>query len=602
MAVYGCVTPRARVSQVMWHAQILLPNGAGSLPLYVQDTNATNPQVVEFDARMSRSQFLSQLTTLDDVARLFDNVHGHRLWLLDERMPVVEVQCTGQQPTPTLGAIELRQMDAVDSDGWALFTNPQPTTVHMRAWARKTTVTGQWAVWRVRCSVYMSRLTAPITRIMRTLRASHLFHASVTPVGCDACGGSAKPEPKGELVAEVYDDRHRCKEGFLERWRRRLLGDPTSCPLHNKQEPAPTSDKPVESCLEWAMPTFQAALPSDRACMRALSRSYAVDAGHSLAHTDIGSALISSSVSPQTSLMHASDMFIQSAVDYGLADHGGYSPAYLEAADTFDERVRLAVQAAEPVEGWLRDMWTGMVDGIPESLKKFLPKKENVDIFNEADVSVAPTRALDPELEALLGGGGAPPPSKPAATTQVDYDRLAAGAAGAAKGAGQALKKLDSSDTAKALVQALVRDKSDVPYVEALGRALANDLGVAKDGVASQLIVKGAPKLKTALGAAAGKLRTMKASDFSAYTDALRKMVNNADMAKLGSVLARAGDFVSKNTGTLVSAGKTAASAVSSATPAITSAAKTAASAVSSATPAITSAAKAAVSGVTKLL
>lgn len=573
-----CIVPLACVSgvesQVMWHAQILLPNGAGSLPLYVQDTNATNAQLVEFDARMSRSQFLSQLTTLDDVARLFDNVHGHRLWMLDERMPVVEVQFSGQQPAPTLGAIELRQMDAVDADGWALFANPQPETVHMRAWARKTAVTGQWAVWRVRCSVYMSRLTAPITRIMRTLRASHLFRASVTPVGCDACGG----EPKGELVAEVYDDRHRCKEGFLERWRRRLLGDPASCPLLTKQEPEPTSDKPVESCLEWAMPTFQAALPSDRACIRALSRSYAVDAGHSLAHTDIGSALISSSVSPQTSLMHASDMFIQSAVDYGLADHGGYSSAYLDAADTFDERVRLAVQATEPVEGWLRDLWTGMVDGIPESLKKFLPKKENVDIFNEAEVSVAPTRALDPELEALMGGGGAPPPSKPA--TQVDYDRLAAGASSAAKGAGQALKKLDSSDTAKALVQALVRDKSDVPYVEALGRALANDLGVAKDGVASQLIVKGAPKLKTALSAAAGKLRTMKASDFSAYTEALRKMVNNADMAKLGSVLARAGDFVSKNTGTVVSAGKAVVGAVSSATPAITSAAKTAVSGV----------------------
>lgn len=490
----------------MWQVVLRAPGGV-EVPLRVQDAEITDASVVHLDTRMAISQWHAHRTTADEIRRLFFT-HRHQtnggprpLFML-EQPHAVSVHCVGpdvmsqDQPRPVAD----QRIDTVvvstltEDSGWTVLTSGT-TSPRITVWmyARPTALAGQYAVWRAHATVHTAQLQrgSPLGAMLSAVRMEHVLIGSVRRERTPDL--ALKPDaPENELLRMWSSDQ---------------------LPPHSGTD-LPRTDSLVESCLSAFVDNqlIRQRLPSDRVFMDALSDGYQIESGHSLLHTAVGSSLMLANTPPRAALNVAPQAWIaRSCRHLHTATHtaSGHPAEYVADAEALQQ------QLTEGMIDYLRDLWTGTVDGIKASLAKLLPSPE----------TVATLRAID------------------------------------VRKAASAAKSAVTSKTAESLIRSLASDPAETVYLQEWGRAVLADMNLDESAL-GELIIDNAPAVEAAMRKMLGKLRYIKASDLKEYGAAVRRLIGNPDLQdgvlQLAAMAKNAGRWVASHSDTIVSAGKTA--------------------------------------------
>ena len=170
----------------MWQPYVIGVNGVKVL-LHVQDAEIDNPTLLHFDTRMSRSQWTSHFTTRDDIKRLYATHHDTQdprpLFVLSGQ-PVLQLTLSDPENVIyNMGATMVQPVWAENE--WVILINTdQAAPVSFRLWARALETRGQYAIWRIHCTLHTSRLVHGSRKAIAatTLRIRHLLFGIVSSI------------------------------------------------------------------------------------------------------------------------------------------------------------------------------------------------------------------------------------------------------------------------------------------------------------------------------------------------------------------------------------------------------------------------------------
>ena len=491
---------------VTMHDFLLRLGSSQPIHLYVQHAGVLTKGPLQLDARMSRGVFLSDFATWEGIERLF-SAHYDPVTRLRRPLAMLDVSKVSsaliEYEGKMIATAKLVRVDQASlGDGLTLFV-AKTEEIKIEITVRSTLSATVFEVWRVHCTVPS----------MTSARINHVLTSSVARVSQPLSSNTKNSQLA--TLRQHWDDAN--------------LPEPSS----NNEI---FGSNPVDSCISVDLPTFDARIASDAAYTRGLSIGYSVEAGHSLLHTDIGTQLLTAHASPSTTIKFDPKLWVDRVASVQATPR---SEDYLQKAQELGDRLDNQL-----ISGWAGDLWRGMQGLVPDRIKNLLPQKpENVETLKNFDLMTpeeAENQVPSDDTEMVV----------PIPKTEVDWDRIVAGA----KKAGGVAKKIDQSQTASAVIGALTStaDRDGLSRLEFVAKAFAADVDMDPNG-ATYTLVKQAPKVKAAMEAAAEKLRYLKAEDVKPYIENIRKIYNNEDLRTFGSWLAKASKAAMEKTASAAS-------------------------------------------------
>lgn len=416
----------------VWRAWLRGQNTT-EVPLWVQDVDLDEPGSLVLGTHASRGHVCSHIGTAYHIDKKWLSDRTSHNGLVPPRKPVMQLSKTSAMvfDVAIRGPAIQSGSDAIDL-GRAHVIRVQPTTTPNDGWinlvsdddshsalvmtmrARASTTTPALDVFDVKVHVIMDRFEARSEELLRTV-ALRMQHTMIAAIGEDE-NDEEKEHPNGS--ERVLDTWWRGMEHGVQARdaKSRQALKHTFIDEHTNNDRSPVVGMSGDY--------------SDRAVIGALSQSYALDIGASLFTTQLGSTLLTQSVSPAKTMQMAPAETTTSWIQSALSEDPG---KWNEADDAFHHRMieatsssffdrlksnvsggmKRATELLLPKKTTLASLWTSVKRGTPGAVQGAFKSqtaaalaKELVDNNSSmAGMSAALLQAMGRDAQRKVSGG-----------------------------------------------------------------------------------------------------------------------------------------------------------------------------------------------------